>query len=140
MAGAVLPHAVRHTWQRIHRQQDQEAGYALVEFAFSLMVLLMLTFGMVDLGRAVYAANVVQAAAQMGARAGLVDIATAVPAVQSRLAGLDPTKAQITAALVSNERVEVEVTYEFEFITPYLSQLVSGGIINLSGSASMISY
>jgi Flp pilus assembly protein TadG len=139
MAKTVWQYAVRCAWQRtLDRAVDQEAGYTLVEFA--LMVLLMFTFGMLDLGRAVYAANVVQAAAQMGARAGLVDIATAVPAVQNQLTGLDASRVQITVSLLSNERVEVEVNYAFEFITPYLSQLVTSGTLKLTDSASMIRY
>ena len=126
-------------WKRtFHQLQDQEAGYALVEFAFSLMVLLMLTFGMIDLGRAVYAATVVQAAAQTGARAGVVDVTTAAAVTQSRLIGLDLTKAQIVSTVVNDEQIEVEVTYQFELITPFLAQAISGSQITLSGSASML--
>jgi Flp pilus assembly protein TadG len=126
--------------QNRHLGFNQEVGSTLIEFAFVLMILLMLTFAMIDLSRAVYAANVVQMAAQIGARAGIVDMAAVTPAVQNRLIGLDPARAQVTATLVSNERVEVEVTYEFELVTPFLSQVVEDGVINLSGSASMLTH
>ena len=51
-----------------------ERGSTLVEFAPVLIVLLALTFGMIDFGRYVYAVSVVRAAAQEGARAGLEDL------------------------------------------------------------------
>jgi hypothetical protein len=125
-------------WVRTaYRQVAQETGYALIEFAFALMVLLMLSFGMIDLSRAVYTATVLQAAAQMGARAGVVDITAVTPAVHTRLIGLDLNQAQIAASLTSDERIEVEVTYQFTFITPFLAQIV-GGTVELSGQASML--
>jgi Flp pilus assembly protein TadG len=120
-----------------HRLQVEQNGATLVEFALSLTLLLMLTFGMIDLCRAVYTVTVVQAAAQVGARTGVINLNQATPTVQSRLFGLNPAQAQVTAALVNNEQVTVEVTYQFEFITPYLSQLVTGGVVQLSGKASM---
>lgn len=120
------------------RPSGQESGSALVEFAFALMVLLTLTFGMIDLSRAVYANNVVQAAAQAGARAGLVNAANAEPVARSRLAGLRPDRAQVTATF-NNDQVQVVVTYQFEFITPFLSQW-GNGVLNLSASASMRRY
>lgn len=118
----------------------QNAGSVLVEFALSLTILLMLSFGMIDLCRAVYTAAAVQAAAQVGARAGLVDISAAVPAARAHLLALDPNRATITATLVNNVKVEVNIAYEFRFITPYLAQLVAGGSIQLAGRASSLIY
>ncbi|NJN55945.1 MAG: pilus assembly protein [Anaerolineae bacterium] len=120
--------------------RKQDAGSVLVEFALSLTVVLMLTFGMIDLCRAVYTATVVQAAAQIGARAGIISIGAAVPAAQNRLLALDPNSAVITATLVNNEQVEVNITYQFQLITPYLAQLVNGGSIQLTSSASSLMY
>jgi hypothetical protein len=128
----------RRLGQQSCRGLRQESGSALVEFAFALMVLLTLTFGMIDLSRAVYANNVVQAAAQAGARAGLVDMTNVAPTALSRLAGLRPDRAQVTATL-NNDQVQVVVTYPFEFITPFLSQW-GNGVLNLSASASMRRY
>jgi Flp pilus assembly protein TadG len=124
--------------QRVYRRSLlQEGGNALVEFALSLTVLLMLTFGMIDLCRAVYTLTAVQAAAQVGARAGLIDLAQVTPAVQQRLVALDPAQAQVTATVVNNAQVQVQVTYPFEFITPYLSRLVTDGKLELSSQATM---
>jgi Flp pilus assembly protein TadG len=123
--------------KRLHRLRVEQHGATLVEFALSLTLLLLLTFGMIDLCRAVYTVTVVQAAAQVGARAGIIDLNQVTPAVQGRLLGLNSAQAQVTTTLVNNEQVTVEVTYQFEFITPYLSQLVAGGVVDLSGSASL---
>ena len=126
--------------QLFYTLRKQETGSALVEFALSLTVLLMLSFGMIDLGRAVYTSSVVQAAAQVGARAGLADLSAAVPAAQNRLLALDPDRATITATLVNNERVEVNIAYNFQLITPYLAQIVNGGSINMASRASLLIY
>ncbi len=117
----------------------QERGSALLEFAFVLTIMLSLTFAMIDFGRYVYANNVVRAAAQEGARAGVAnqDITSAV---KVRLISLDPDKATISvpaSSLVNT--VQVDVRYEFEFITPFISA-TAGGPIQLQGSASMLKF
>jgi Flp pilus assembly protein TadG len=131
-------------WLPLQRLFDtlrkQDAGSVLVEFALSVTVVLMLTFGMIDLCRAVYTATVVQAAAQVGARAGIISMSAAVPAAQNRLLALDPNRAVITATLVNNEQVEVNITYQFQLITPYLAQFVNGGSIQLTSRASLLMY
>jgi hypothetical protein len=145
--------------QKLRDGLKDESGASLVECAVALMVLLMLTFGMIDLGRAVYTANVVQVAAQMGARIGLIDMSEILSTVEGRLVGLDPSKVQITASLVNEDgsivgeeiyaclpdtpapldkRVQVMVAYDYQFITPFLAQ-VGSGILHLTGSASMLS-
>lgn len=123
---------------RLRRAQQQEKGQALLEFAFSLMILLTLTFGMIDFSRAVYTLSVVQAAAQAGARAGLVDLTTVNAAVQQKLIGLDTSKAQITTTVLNSEQVQVQITYQFQFMTPFIAQLVPNGRLDLHGSASML--
>lgn len=122
------------------RQSADETGSAVLEFAFALMLLLPLTFGMIDLGSALYAANVIQSAAQMGARAGIVDPATATTTVYDQLAGLNPANAQVNVVLVDGERITVEVTYQYELLTPLATQLIGDGLIVLTGEASMLIY
>ena len=119
-----------------HRLRQQR-GSSLVEFALTLSILLLLTFGMIDLCRLVYTASAVQAAAQVGARAGLINMAQAPLAVRERLFALDANRAQVTATVVNNTQVHVQVTYSFEFITPYLSQLAPNGRLQLSSQANM---
>jgi len=126
--------------QRLCCTRQPESGQALVEFALTLLILLLLVFGLIDLGRAVYTASVIQAAAQAGARAGLVSLTGVTAAVQAKLIGLDVTQAQISTVMLTSERIEVQVTYELELITPLIAQLVADGRLDLQSSASMLLY
>jgi Flp pilus assembly protein TadG len=119
----------------MHREQ---AGSALVEFTLILMTLLTLTFGMIDFSRAIYAANVVQAAAQTGARAGIVNLTGATAAALDSMVGLDLAQAQVAVTQPNTDSVEVQVTYQFEFVTPFLAEAISGGGMELTGSARML--
>ncbi len=56
---------------------SRREGQAMVEFTLSLVLFLMLIMGIVDLGRAVWAYNMVSEAARAGARAGLITQTTA---------------------------------------------------------------
>ncbi len=103
-----------------------------------LLILLLLTFGMIDFCRAVYTTSVIQAAAQAGARAGMVSLAEVIPAAQGKLNGLDLAQAQISSVMLTSERIEVQITYDFAFITPLIAQLVPGGRLDLHSSASML--
>ena len=126
--------AVSTRWQMLGR----ESGQSALEFAVTLSILLMLTFGLIDIGRMVYTASVVQAAAQEGARAGLIDLSDIAPAIQQKLVGLDESRMQIDISQPDNNSVEVDVTYKFEFIVPLVSQAVNAQGVDLRGSASMI--
>lgn len=120
------------------RVLERESGQSALEFAVTLSILLMLTFGLIDIGRMVYTASVVQAAAQEGARAGLIDMSDIAPAIQQKLVGLDESRMQIDISQPDGNSVEVDVTYRFEFIVPLVSQAVNARGIDLRGSASMI--
>lgn len=112
----------------------------MIEFAFVLMLLLVLTFGMIDLGYALFTANVIQSAAQAGARSGLVDQTVALTKIYERCAGLDLANLQASITLVDGERIQVEVAYQYEPITPIFAQFVSNDGITLTGRASMLIY
>lgn len=121
-----------------------EQGTTLVEFAVVLIVLLTLTFGMIDFGRYVYAVSVVRAAAQEGANTGIqtddsgaANLAAVPAAVKGKMIALDTTRANVSVSQPDERTVEVEVTYQFEFITPFLSATVSNQPIDINGSASM---
>ncbi len=122
-----------------HGPLVHESGQTMVEFALTLMILLLLIFGMIDFGRAVYTASIVQWAAQQGARAGIVDPTTVEAVIDSKLVALDPARATITVTEGSNNMVTVSINYHFEFVAPIVAQIVGNGI-DLHGSASMISH
>jgi Flp pilus assembly protein TadG len=120
------------------RQQGQSA----LEFALSLFVLLVLTFGLIDLGRAVFTLGVVRAAAQEGARAGIVLGATQaniIQATRNRMVGIDSTVAEITVTYPRSDMVAVTVRYPFRLITPLIGGLI-GQNLSLQATAAMISH
>ena len=121
------------------RPNQSEAGQAIIEFALTISITLLLIFGMIDFSRAVYTASVIQWAAQHGARAGIAapieDLGTAVnKAAKARLVGLDLEKVGVVGSLEANNTVSVTITYPFEFVTPI------GDTIQLQASASMVAY
>ncbi len=123
-----------------------EDGSTLIEFALVLTLLLTLTFGMIDLARYVYTVSVVRAAAQEGARAGVIDQADAEDvqdAAYDKIVGLDPDQVAVdllTPFPLSDEAtVEVQVTYPFEFVTPFLAAAIGGPVL-IEGTASMAAY
>ena len=119
----------------VARIESEEKGQGMVEMAFVLCFLLCLTFGIIDMGRCIYTNNMVSAAAQEGARAGIVDVDDIRTAVESKMVGLDIDSAVITIT-VNGDIVEVEVAYDFEFITPMADSIVSS--LALNGKASMV--
>lgn len=112
-------------------------GQAAVEFALTLMITLLLIFGLIDFGRAVYAAAVVQWAAQEGARAGIINLADVDAAVVDRMVSLDTDEVTIVTSEPAPNTVAVDVTYRFFFMTPLISSIVGEGL-ELQSSASMV--
>ncbi|MEW5991733.1 MAG: TadE/TadG family type IV pilus assembly protein [Chloroflexota bacterium] len=83
----------RPAWAGTERARES-AGQGLPEFALVLPILVLLIFGLLDLGRAIYAANAVANAARMGARTAIVnqnplDVSTRA-AGQATALGIDP--------------------------------------------------
>jgi hypothetical protein len=136
-------HRMKHVPSDIMNQESmqrllhREQGQTLVEFALSLVMTLTLVFGLIEFSRVVFANSVVQAAAQTGARAGIIDVADITPAVEEKLTGLDVEKATISYTEPAFRTVQVEVVYQFEFIVPLVDTLM-GGDVELHGSASMV--
>jgi Flp pilus assembly protein TadG len=117
-----------------------ERGSTMVAPALTLMTLLLLIFGFIEFSRAIYTTSVIQAAAQEGARAGIVNpsLAHITNAVESKLVALDTTMA--TVSLLPNgdpDVVTVQVEYTFEFVVPIVSNIV-GDRLELRSSASMV--
>lgn len=131
-------------------QLKDERGTTLIEFTVVLTILLALTFGMIDFARYVYAISVVRAAAQEGARAGLVltvDEATAATAAKEKMVALDLDRA-VVQVQKGAEIVDATVTYQFEFITPLgsVASLLEPTMddafstVTITGTASMAIY
>lgn len=120
-------------WQSLLRRLRKcESGQSLVEIALTLPVVFLISFGMIDLSRMAYASTVVQAATEAGARAGVINEANIVDAIESNLVGLDANQALIDIDLSDSNLVRVEVRYQFEFLTPIHNAF------ELRGDASML--
>lgn len=120
----------------VSRFCSEERGQGMVEMALVLMFMLPLTFGMIDAGRAIYTASVVRAAAQEGARAGIIDQSDIMEAIESKMIGLDLENASVAVDTGNEDIIEIDITYEFTFVTPMVEAFF--GTLDLTGTASMI--
>jgi hypothetical protein len=142
---------VENRQSRPAHSEKSERGQATVEFAITITMTFLLIFGMIDFSRAVYTISVIQWAAQHGARLGIVetDQELVKAAVYDRMIGLYNCPAPEDCIAVSYPpspdddanvvMVQVDVTYDFEFIAPLVTQIVGDGI-QLHASASMIAH
>ncbi len=134
--------------KRVTRFARDEGGAALVEFAIIATVLMILMFGIIDFGRALYTKNSLTNAAREGGRysavllnpaANLTAIQDTVIAHMSPLGGATLTRDEID--VVFNEvagkglqSVTTTINYPFEPITP-IARLVGLDPLTLRASA-----
>jgi Flp pilus assembly pilin Flp len=133
---AATARSVRHTLHRLHADCG---GVTAVEFALVAPVLLGLMLGAIEFGRVAYTQGVVSFAAEEATRYAMVnydiDESDVRNLAQACLLGVDPNRIDaivVTGPVdpVDNTRaISVEVTYNFEFLLPYLPE----GIIRLAG-------
>jgi hypothetical protein len=135
---------------RYFRGEEGERGSNLVEYGIVLALLLMMLFGLIDFGRALYAYHFVSDAAREGTRYAMVRGSTCniqlpgcvpppgYPDIQTYLknvpAGIDPAQLTVTPRWNPNSSascpgpqidtpgcvVEVQVSYNFNFMLPFL--------------------
>jgi Flp pilus assembly protein TadG len=124
---------------------ERTRGGATLELALALPVFLVLVFGLVEFGLALYYKGMITAASREGARYGAIyslpprsqgDIEAYT---RSYLQGLGLTGATVTAtpAALSQAPVSVKVDYSYHFLV--LSRLIPGwaGSLNLSAETVM---
>lgn len=119
-------------WVRVFGRDER--GAALVEFALLLTLVLLMVFGTIDFGRALFTANNLTAAAREGARYGarlenpgasLTAIRDTAAAVMSPF-GNAPVNAatQVTVTCAPNcstsqlQSIQVQINYPFTWLTP----------------------
>lgn len=137
--------------QRI-RSFRSTRGAAMVEFAIVLPIILLVSFAIVDFGRALYTVNNLTAAVREGARLASTQInpdpttAGSKSAVSTAVtnyvvafggnAGAPTVNETFTGALPNLQAITVQITaYPFTPITP-LANLVGLGTITFSPSAT----
>ncbi len=121
--------------------QRRERGEGLVEFALILPVLMLVLMGIIDLGRAVYAYNVVANSAREGARYGIAspsDTVGMINVARSSAVGLDPNRITVTVNNPTSDTIRVAVSYDFHLATPLVAQVLGGrSTLALSSQATM---
>ncbi len=134
---------------------NKSRGQAAVEFALAMPALLLIVFGIVDFGRAVWAYNSVAYLARDGARYGTVP-SHGTSAIQTYAAGRCTTMLTDTcgftappaanAAAISVTRgtcgstaapVVITVSFEFQAATPMIANLWGGGTLPLQATSQM---
>jgi len=127
----------------VQKLRKTEAGQALVEFTLILPLFLVLLFAIVDFGRGFYTWMLVTNAAREGARIAAVqsDSSTIDQRIHDSYCdnypsscGLNPSNLAIAKTNVQGPRgeaVEIDLTYQFEFVTPI------GNIVNILSGGSL---
>ncbi len=147
-----------------HRQR----GQGLVEFALIFPVLILVLFGLIDLGRAVYDFNTLASASRQGVRIAIVNqngagagcvgagsstpdttklsahdcavaAAIAVGNVTVSVTYMDPTDTTTCSPVAVGCLAEVTTTYQFQAITPIISSLL-GSIAMSSTSKEPVEF
>ena len=117
-----------------------EGGQSLTEFAVILPLLLLILLGIIDLGRGVYAYHVVASSAREGARVGQISTNTTadiVARVQSTAVGLDPAELTVGVSNPTADTVQVQVSYRFRIITPFLGSILGTQTLSLRSVSTM---
>lgn len=129
-------------------RNDSENGQSLVEFTFSLIVLVILLAGLVDLGRALFTYMALRDAAQEGALYGSFTPADTA-GIQDRmyqnsnlLASLEGTgliDINIThdGTPCTGEAITIEITHNsFPITMPFLGSLLGSQTIHITASVT----
>ena len=129
-------------WGR--RNARRSRGQALVEFSLVFPLMMLLVFGLIDIGRLVYANNALGEAAREGARWGSVQArsALALAAIETytvdRVAGIGGVTATAscikpvgdTQACSQFDTLQVQANGSFALITPVIGQLMGAMGLN----------
>ena len=128
------------------RRVKTQSGNALLEGALSLTVFLMMFFGIIEFGRAVFAYNSLQFAAAAGARYGsirrnssghLITASAMTTYVDGLLVGISPGSVTVTTTWSPDANpgstITVNVAYAFTFLQPYMPTTN----LNLSAQSGM---
>ena len=137
-----------------YTKESNELGQSLTEFALSLVIILTLLAGVVDLGRAFFAYIIIRDAAQEGAIYGSIapkgDLTTLENEVEARVitAFTDPTdssnvpidisKINVQTIIIGSScaapgnGIEVFVEYSLPVTMPFLGAVIGSQEINMS--------
>lgn len=129
-------------------RRRRERGQSVVEFALTLPLLLLLIFGMLEMGWLASAKLVLDNATREGTRAGVVAETTssATSAVDARIDALKPSyfSNNISVSVsfsnpsdLSNSNIDVVATYDLPTLTPLTAFLADNGVFHLQSECTM---
>lgn len=133
------------------RGTERTRGQSMVEFALTLPIFLLVIFGLIDLGRAVYVNNSLAEAARDGARHGSVQARSWNEArrdnveawIVDRLSGVPDAEVTVECTprnpglgCTVEDIIVVTVRSEVEMITPIIGQLF--GPFSLEGRSEAV--
>ena len=124
--------------------RGRENGQSLVEFTIVLLPLLVILFGIIELGLVMFDKVTVVHDAREAARLASVNDPSGLTILGDAPAGstltftcqTDPASGNAAGAYNVGDKVIAHVTYVHSFITPIISDLF-GGSIDLSSNATM---
>ncbi len=108
-------------------------GQALVEFALIIPLLVLILMGAFDLGRGIYAYNVVASAAREGARYGILDpnnTAAIQSTAKANTAALDQSQITVSkqcSPCTAGNPITVTVRYTFQPVTAFFATFTVTG-------------
>jgi Flp pilus assembly protein TadG len=128
-----------------------ERGQAMSEFAMTLVPFLLLTFGIIQFGRGIYAYNLVSYAAREGSRwasvrgadnttpSGPATSGTVSSFVKGKVAGVDTNALSVATTWPNGNKnpgspVDVTVSYPFPLSIPFISTAT----LQLSSTSEMV--
>ena len=119
-----------------------QRGAALVEFALTAMLLLMLIMGIFEFGRAYNTWVVVTNGAREGARYAAVGKSETeiVQKVKDATNGLDESKLAVSVTNAQGARgdpVTVDVSYEIEIVVPIIARFFPNNPFDLKAHSTM---
>lgn len=112
-----------------------QKGQSLVEFALIVPLILLLLFGMFDIGRVLFSAVALEHAAREGARVASVGKTNAdvIASINNATTGLDSSRVSVsisTEARTSGENIEIHLSYPVSMINPLMRSFQSSFTIS----------
>ena len=124
-------------FQQIAKFFKKRQGQGIVEFALIVPVFLLLVFGILEVGRVLYAQLLVTEAAREGARAVAISGDRRQAAiVVAKFPGAYTTRVT-PAPLIYGQNVSVEVSTTVEIITPMIGAILRPNPFPVSSIANM---
>lgn len=123
-----------------HSLLGRRKGQALVETAVVLPILLLLSLGVFEFGRAFHAHTAVVRAAREGARVGMNPSAPNLTIAAAAEAAASPIPLASVSTSRASGQVSVTTIHLFEAVAPMVSALWGGGPLTVQSSYTVREY